>query len=70
MNQEKSRGADLIRMMNVLFDAWRQHPELRLGQLLVNLVGVSQPCPEIFYITDKDLLEKLRKYADGDRIKG
>lgn len=38
---------------------WLRHPQCRLGQLLVNLVGPSEPCQEIFYVEDGVLMELL-----------
>lgn len=38
---------------------WLRHPQLRLGQLLVNLVGPSKPCPEVYYVEDGVLMELL-----------
>ena len=35
------------------------NPDLRLGQLLVNAINPSEPCPGVFYIEDERLLEGL-----------
>ena len=43
---------------------WEQHPDLRLGQLLVNAVRPSNPVPEIFYAEDDKLVEGLRRFAE------
>ncbi len=44
-----------------LGEAWKRHPDLRLGQLLVALVKPSEACPEVFYIEDDELLKRLSK---------
>ena len=43
---------------------WEQHPDLRLGQLLVNAIRPSDPVPEIFYAEDDKLVEDLRRFAE------
>ncbi len=39
---------------------WASNPNLRLGQLLVNLIRPSEPCPQVFYFEDDELLNLLR----------
>jgi hypothetical protein len=41
--------------------AWRANPDLRLGQLVVNAAGDSDP----FYVEDEELLAGLNAIADG-----
>ncbi len=41
-------------VIDALFQAWLEHPELRLGQLFVNTAG-GDP----FYVEDFDLVAKL-----------
>lgn len=42
--------------------AW-QNPELRLGQILVNSIQREGfTCPEIFYLTDEELLDSLADF--------
>jgi len=41
-----------------------ESPDLRLGQLIVNAVRPSDPCPEIFYIEDDGLLKGLNGYLE------
>jgi hypothetical protein len=44
-------------ILNLISQAWRSHPDMRLGQLVVNLLD---PKPNaIFYIEDDVLLERL-----------
>jgi len=39
--------------------AWTESPDLRLGQLIVNAVRPTNPCPEIFYTEDDVLVRQL-----------
>jgi hypothetical protein len=40
-----------------------KYPELRLGQLLINVLNIQKPCPEIFHIEDNILAEKLSQLS-------
>jgi len=42
---------------------WLHDPDIRLGQLLINLVEPKSPCPELFYLEEKELLRKLDAYS-------
>lgn len=53
-------------MLRVLNYVWEKNPHLRFGQLLVNVVNPSTPCPEIFYIEDADLAQDLMRKFGGD----
>ena len=46
------------RILNQLREVWVKVPDWRLGQLLVNAVNPKQPCPDVFYLEDREL-EKL-----------
>jgi uncharacterized protein YihD (DUF1040 family) len=46
-------------VIEALQAAWTKSPDLRLGQLIVNLVGAGNPCPAIFYVEDDVLLARL-----------
>jgi hypothetical protein len=46
---------------------WAMDPDLRLGQLLINAVRPSDPCPELSGIEDKDLVRKV--LAEGERLR-
>lgn len=47
---------------------WVECPDLRLTQLIVNAVGPSEPCPEIFYCEDDALLHRLQTFAERHGI--
>jgi hypothetical protein len=42
-------------------NAMAKYPELRLGQLFVNALSTPQLCPELFYVEDTILAEKLNQ---------
>ncbi|MFH1300487.1 MAG: hypothetical protein ABIK07_05450 [Planctomycetota bacterium] len=43
----------------ILNNAWRAHPDWRLGQLLVNVINPEDGHREIFWIADDALMTKL-----------
>lgn len=46
-------------LLQALWTYWNRHHHLRLGQLLYNVVAPEKPCPELFYIEDRELLKLL-----------
>ena len=42
-----------------------KHPELRLGQLLINAMNLQRPCPELYHIEDNVLAEKLNELSNS-----
>ena len=49
-------------ILDVLREVWESQPDLRLGQIVVNAIRPSEPCPQIFSAEDDVLLEGLREY--------
>ncbi|MCU0706558.1 MAG: hypothetical protein MUF18_21590 [Fimbriiglobus sp.] len=49
---------------------WTACPDLRLSQLLVNVIRSPEPCPQIFYFEDDKLLDRLRAYSVEGRVTG
>ena len=45
---------------------WARFPDLRLGQLIENVVGRS-PQP-LFYIEDEDLVKRMEKFSNEARV--
>ena len=41
---------------------WKADPDLRLGQLIMNLAKPSTPCPDVFYLEDDTLLERIAAF--------
>jgi len=51
-------------MLADLAAVWRKNPDMRLGQLVVNLVRPKEPCPEVFSFEDTKLHKRIRKALD------
>ena len=49
-------------ILEALRGIWQVDPDLRLGQLVVNAIRPSQPCPAIFNAEDDVLLKGLSEY--------
>ncbi len=43
-------------------DVWKQYPDLRLGQLLVNVF----PSMVIYYVEDEDLVKGVKRFYDNN----
>ncbi|MBA6289244.1 MbcA/ParS/Xre antitoxin family protein [Colwellia sp. MB3u-4] len=48
-------------MLKTIEKVWAKHPGLRLGQLLVNAINPAEPCPEIYYTEDYNLIDALNQ---------
>lgn len=46
-------------VLNRLKRLWKIYPDLRLGQLMVNIVGVDQ---DMFYLEDQDFVNAIEDY--------
>jgi hypothetical protein len=44
--------------LNLIRTFWELNPDW-LGQLIVNVVRPKEPCPEVFYIEDDELVRRL-----------
>lgn len=51
-------SAKLDEFMAVLRASAERHPHERIGQLLINALGVH--CPQVFYVEDEKLIEEVR----------
>jgi hypothetical protein len=58
--------ARIDRIIEKLWALWKTQPDLRLGQLLVNVIRPSQPCPQVFYVEDTTTEKKLDGYPDAN----
>ncbi len=57
------------KMLKLIETVWREVPDWRLGQLLVNVVNTLGGVPmdnNLFYIEDEDLMKALEKIAERD----
>jgi len=57
-------------MLNQIRELWETVPDMRLGQLIVNAVRPSEPCPDVFYIEDTVLQHRIANLADEIRPEG
>jgi hypothetical protein len=48
-------------ILQLLQQVWLRHPDMRLGQLLVNAIRPREPCPEVFAIEDTVLARRLER---------
>jgi hypothetical protein len=44
--------ARIDRILESVRQVWTKYPDLRLGQLIVNAIRPSRPCPQVFYAED------------------
>lgn len=51
-------------ILEVLWKIWRENRDLRLTQLLVNAIPLSDPCPSVYYRNDKDVINDLKKFYE------
>src|SRR4051812_37165609 len=49
----------IIPILDAIREIWEANPDLRLGQLIVNAIRPSQPCPQIFGAEDTVLQKGL-----------
>ena len=63
--RDPARIDDLIAALRA---AWMQSPDLRLGQLIVNAIRPTEPCPEIFHAEDETILRGLISYRDAAQL--
>jgi len=60
-------SARIDHALATLRQVWSESPDLRLGQLLVNAIRPDEPCPEVFYVEDDVLLDRLNVLRDQMR---
>ncbi len=54
-----------IEILETLARVWTKYPDQGLTQLIVNAIPVKSPCPEIFYIEDSEIINKLKLLLEG-----
>lgn len=47
--------------LELLWKVWLKDPDLRLGQIIVNAVRPTEPCPQIFYAEDDKVAQGLEE---------
>ena len=50
-------------VLDRLYAAWCRVPAQRLGQLIVNAIGIRVPVPEIFYREDEDVALDVEQFV-------
>ncbi len=50
-------------LLETIEKVWAKYPDLRLTQLLVNVIKPSESCAEIYYVEDSKLVELLNELA-------
>lgn len=67
-NKERdTRGGDRIdHVIDGLRAIWREHPDLRLGQLINNAVAE----PLLYYIEDDKMIDSLRRFYKSEEAAG
>jgi len=53
------------RVLATIREAWLKVPDWRLGQLLVNAVEPTNPCPELFSIEDNEMANLVARLSEG-----
>ena len=56
---EKAETVTQNEIFSELEKAWNKNPELRFGQLIVNVLGEDP-----FYMSDKEALDKMKGYVN------
>ncbi len=51
-------------ILNRLGAVWYKYPDLRLAQLILNVVDTS---PSAYYIEDEDLISKIEEFYNFDK---
>tara|TARA_R110001583_G_scaffold134394_2_gene286092 strand:+ start:1127 stop:1615 length:489 start_codon:yes stop_codon:yes gene_type:complete len=51
------------KLLETIETVWAKYPDLRLTQLLVNVIKPSESCSEIYYVEDSKLIELLNELA-------
>jgi hypothetical protein len=52
--------ARIPEMIKLIEEIWNENPDFRLGQLIVNAVRPNEPCPQVFYVEDDVMKNKLK----------
>ena len=61
------RSVEIGYIVGMIQDIWLQHPQLRLGQLLINQGGFLSGA-DSFYVSDKDVLAALKKAVNSPEV--
>lgn len=53
----------IVDVLAQLLITWQEFPDMRLGQLLVNVTGKS----DVFYVEDDVLMDELREFLETSK---
>lgn len=59
--RKRGRISPVIRKLE---EVWREHPDLRLGQLLINCAGDK----DLFNLEDDELMEAMERFGDKSGV--
>jgi uncharacterized protein YihD (DUF1040 family) len=54
----------IIPILDAIREIWEKDPDLRLGQLLFNLMRATRPDPDVFSFEDDMLMKRLKRVAE------
>ena len=55
--------ARIDQILELIGNLWKEHPDLRLTQLIINAAQPKDPCPELYQLEDTALARKIRNFA-------
>ena len=61
--RNKSRISKILKQVEKI---WKEHPDLRLGQLIQNCFGSGSS--SLYYIEDKELIETIERFYNGSQM--
>jgi uncharacterized protein YihD (DUF1040 family) len=53
-------------LLEMIDKVWAKHPDLRLTQLLINVIKPSESCSEIYYTEDSKLIDLLNELVTDE----
>lgn len=63
INQDHMRDINRIKTtLERIEKLWLSNPDLRFGQLVVNIIRPEEPNQKIYYLEDDEFLEKLNEF--------
>lgn len=64
VEESTGRLAQINAVLEALDEVWKQHPSLRLGQLIASAIAPSYRS-DPFYIPDAEMLQSLRIFGES-----
>lgn len=57
-------------MINVIREVWRQHPDWRFGQLVVNMSRDAKYAGDLFYLEDEEMMRYFMSLETFGKVFG